>query len=86
MTNYDSLSEASSDLKKKGYEDDFSAEPFCLYCSDLDLRLDPEDFHIDEIDKVEGDTNPGGEGTALYAVSSSFGVKGIQNYGYVSTQ
>ena len=75
MKNYQSLDDALSNLRKKGYEDDFATESFCLYCSDLDMRLDPEDFHVDEIDRVERSSNPG-DSTILYAVSSSSGAKG----------
>jgi len=75
MKNYESLDNALSDLRKKGYEDDFTTPSSCLYCSDLDMRLDPEDFHVDEIDRVDGNSNQG-EGTMLYAISSSAGVKG----------
>lgn len=73
MKNYESLDDALSDLRKKGYENDFSTESFCLYCGDLDMRLDPEEFHVDEIDRVERKCNPD---TMLYAISSSSGVKG----------
>jgi len=75
MKNYESLDNALSDLRKKGYEDDFTTPSSCLYCSDLDMRLDPEDFHVDEIDRVDGKSTPG-DGTMLYAISSSAGVKG----------
>ena len=75
MKNYELLDDALSDLKKKGYEDDFATESFCLYCSDLDLRLDPQDFHVDEIDRVEGNSNSG-DSAAVYAISSSAGAKG----------
>jgi hypothetical protein len=75
VKNYESLDNALSDLRKKGYEDDFTTESFCLYCGDLDMRLDSEDFHVDEIDQVEGDSNSG-DGIVLYAISSSAGVKG----------
>jgi hypothetical protein len=75
MKNYESLDDALSDLKNKGYEDDFATESFCLYCSDLDMRLDPQDFHVDEIDRVEGNSNAGDNAT-VYAISSSAGVKG----------
>ena len=57
MKNYESLNDALSGLKKKGYEDDFITTSFSLYCSDLDLKLDSESFHIDEIDGVKGHSN-----------------------------
>jgi hypothetical protein len=75
MKNYESLDDALSDFRKKGYEDDFATESFCLYCGDLDMRLDPEDFHVDNVDRVEPNTNPG-DSAMLYAISSSTGVKG----------
>ena len=75
MTNYQSLADALSDLKKKGYEENFESQTYCLYCGDLDLRLDPEDFHVDEIYHIEG--NAGSENPNVYAISSVTGVKGI---------
>jgi hypothetical protein len=72
MKNYESLQDGLSDLKYKGYENDFTTPSFCLYCSDLDMRLDPENFHVDEIDQV---SNAGDDAT-LYAITSSSGVKG----------
>jgi hypothetical protein len=75
MKNYESLDNALSDFRKKGYEDDFGTPSFCLYCGDLDMRLDPEDFHVDEIDQIEGNSNPVDSAT-IYAISSSAGVKG----------
>ena len=75
MKNYESLYDAFCDLREKGYENNFTIPLFGLYCGDLDMRLDPEDFHVDEIDKVEGNSKRG-DGIMLYAISSSFGVKG----------
>ena len=65
MENYQSLEEALDNLRKRGYEADFSPDTDCLYCEDLDIRLDPEDFHIDEIYRF-----------AVYAITSATGVKG----------
>lgn len=76
MKNYESLIDALDDLKKRGYEADFATQTVCLYCGDLDIRLDPEDFHVDEIYRFEGNSNPDNN-TVLYAISSSTGVKGI---------
>ena len=75
MKNYQSLNDGLFDLRKKGYEDDFTTESFGLYTGDLDMRLDPEDFHVDEIDKIEENSKPG-NGPVIYAISSSVGVKG----------
>jgi len=75
MKNYESLDDALLDLRKKGYEDDFATESFCLYCSDLDMRLDPDNFHVDEIDQVKVTSNVSDQAT-IYAISSSTGVRG----------
>ena len=75
MKNYKSLDDALSDLRKEGYENDFTTASFGLYGGDLDMRLDPEDFHVDEIDPVERNSNPD-DSAMLYAISSSFGAKG----------
>ena len=85
MKNYESLTDALNDLRKRGYDTDFETQLFCLYCSDLDMRLDPEDFHVDEIYRFEGDPNPQ-DSSVIYAISSSTGVKGtlIDAYGAYS--
>ena len=75
MKNYESLDGALSDLKKKGYEEVFVTQSFCLYGSDLGLRLDPEDFHVDEVDRVDGDVNSADTAT-IYAISSYAEEKG----------
>ncbi|MFL5741181.1 MAG: phosphoribosylpyrophosphate synthetase [Flavisolibacter sp.] len=75
MKNYESLDNALSDLTKKGYKDDFTTESYCLYCGDLDMRFDSENFHVDEIDQVDANSNSG-DGIVLYAISSSAGAKG----------
>lgn len=76
MKSHELLNEALSDLRKKGYEADFATESFCLYCSDLDMRLNPEAFHVDEAYRFEGNTGPDDD-ARLYAISSPAGVKGI---------
>ncbi len=81
MKNYESLVDALDDLRKRGYEADFATQTVCLYCGDLDIRLDPEDFHVDEVYRFEGDSNPD-DSAALYAISSSTGVKGTLVDGY----
>ncbi len=48
---------------------------------DLDIRLDPEDFTVDEVYRIEGDSTPD-YNVVLYAISSSTGVKGTLIDGY----
>jgi hypothetical protein len=75
MKNYNSSADALADLRKRGYDADFETESFCLYCGDLDLRLNEEEFHVDETYRFEGDSNPE-DNAVVYAMSSSTGVKG----------
>jgi hypothetical protein len=82
MKNYDSLIDALDDLKKRGYEADFATQTVCLYCGDLDIRLDPEDFHVDEHYRFEDGSTPD-DNAVLYAISSTTGLKGtlVDAYG-----
>lgn len=85
MKNYESLMDALDDLRQRGYDANFATETVCLYCGEFDIRLNPEEFHVDEIYRFEGDSNPDDNAT-LYAISSSAGVKGtlIDGYGVYS--
>ena len=74
MKNYESLVDALSDLRERGYIADFKTLQICLYCGDLDIRLDPDDFHIDEVYRFE-DTS-GDDNSFVYAITSKTGVKG----------
>ena len=75
MKNYESMADALDDLRKRGYEADFETQSPCLYCSDLDLRLIEEEFHVDEVYRFEEDSKPGSN-AVVYAISSSSGIKG----------
>jgi len=76
MKNYTSLEDATNDLKRRGYDFDFSTTSDCLYCGDLDMRLDPEDFHVDEIYRFDQKSETV-RSSVIYAISSSTGPKGI---------
>lgn len=79
MRSYDTVSEATADLIKRGYTYDFSihAEEECLICRNTALRLSPEEFEIDETYRFEGMTDPGDEMVVYAILSSKHGVKGI---------
>jgi hypothetical protein len=85
MKTYDTLVDALNDLRKRGYEVDFSTQTVCLYCGDLDIRLYPEEFHVDEVYRFEEDSNPD-DNSILYAISASRGMKGtlVDLYGAYS--
>lgn len=77
MENYTSPDDALSDLRKEGYEADlnFETEPYGLYSGDLDLRLNPEAYHVDKIIPVDDPSRPGNS-EVVYAISTTSGVKG----------
>lgn len=75
MNAYSTPTAALADLKKRGYAADFEAQPFCLYCGDLDIRFAAEDFNIDESYRFEEKSNPHNS-TIVYAISSDTGLKG----------
>lgn len=81
MKNYDSLVDALADLASRGYNVKFEAWPFCLYCVSLDLRLNPEQFNVDEVYRFEGDAGAEDK-SVLFAISSCAGIRGTLVDGY----
>ena len=81
MKNYESLVDALDDLRKRGYDCSFEPQSNCLYCSNLDLRLYEEEFHIDEVYRFEGNSNSD-YNSVVYALTSPTGVKGTIVDGY----
>jgi len=76
---YDTVSEATNDLLKRGYTTDFKilVEEDCLVCNKSSTQLSPDEFKIDEVHRFEGDTDPADE-MILYAISSSkHDIKGV---------
>jgi hypothetical protein len=76
MKTFETLTDALEDLKKRGYASDFNLQPDAIECGALDLKLRPEDFHVDEIYRFEGMNDPD-DSTILFAVNSTAGVKGV---------
>jgi hypothetical protein len=75
MFSYDTLSEALTDLKTRGFVHDFNIECDSLECKHLELKLRPDEFEITEFYRFEGDSNPGDE-EIVYAIESVDGIKG----------
>ena len=75
MKNYESPANALDDLRKRGYDVDFEPKSNCLYCDDLDMRLNEEEFHIDEVYRFEGDSSHK-DNSVVYALTSNTGVRG----------
>jgi hypothetical protein len=83
MKNYTSPAVAMDDLRKRGYKADFTMSSFCLYCGDLDMRLNPDEFKVDEEYRFDGDINDE-EDTIVVAITSTSGIKGVLVDGYGS--
>lgn len=82
MENYETLSEAIRALKERGYIQDFNLHPEWIECPSLDMRLVPDEFHVDEVHRFEGMTSPD-DSAVLFAIRSTDGVKGtlVDAYG-----
>ncbi len=79
--NIPTLSTTMNRLKEEGYTYDFNLSGDCVICGS-ELRLYPDDFHIDKFYRFEGQTDPG-DSSILYAISSQkFNIKGLLVNGY----
>ena len=76
MKNYRTLSDATNDLKKRGYNVDLNLKATCIECPSHNLQFHPEDFTIDEFYRFEGMSNPS-DNSIVYAISSNTGIKGV---------
>jgi hypothetical protein len=79
MKVYDTVTEAITGLKQRGFELDFNLRENCLICEGH--RLDPEDFEIVEVYRFEGATDPADE-AIVYGIQSEKGIKGVLVNGY----
>lgn len=86
MKTFETLSQAITGLKTLGYTNDFNLHPDWIECRELNQKLKPEEFHVDEVHRFEGMTNPD-DSSVLYAISSSGGLKGllVDAYGVYAT-
>ena len=76
MYTYDTVTEAVSGLKKRGYTIDFNLEYDCITCHTTPLSLKPNEFEITEVYRFEGNSDPADE-AVVYAIESKHGEKGI---------
>jgi|SRR4051812_36285524 hypothetical protein len=81
MENYmTTLSQVMSDLRKKGYTEDFNLDKDCIQCAGR--KLFPDEFQIDSFYRFEGPSDPADE-AILYAISAIKGnFKGLLVNGY----
>lgn len=76
MKSYETLTEALAALKLRGYSQDFNLHHEWIECPSMDIRLRPEEFHVDEVHRFEGQNDPD-DSAVLFAISSSKGIKGL---------
>lgn len=82
MLTYETVSAALDGLQSEGYTLDFNLCHDHLHCKTQDLKLHPEDFHIDAVYRFEGETDPA-DAAVVYALSSEkHRVKGVLVDGY----
>lgn len=81
MKVYDSLAEALSDLHARGYGNDLNLHTNHLECARLNLLLQPQDFVVDEVHRLNQEDNPG-DNVILLAITSRQGIKGVLLDGY----
>lgn len=76
MKTFDTLSQAIAYLESQGYTHDFNLHPEWIECGSLKRTFGPEQFHVDQVHRFEGQTNPD-DSSILFAISSADGVKGL---------
>lgn len=73
---YTTLSEATNDLRKRGYTNDFNIKCEGVECPALELKLEPEHFTVDEFYRFEGMSSTD-DNSIVFAITSNKGVKGV---------
>lgn len=77
MKTYTTLSEAINDLTKKGYTFNFNIQQDCIWCTENNMQLQPNEFEIDEVHRFQEMSDVDNE-SILYAISSKQkNVKGL---------
>jgi len=79
MYTYETITDAVSGLRNRGYTMDFNLDENCIVCHED--KFNPEDFEIVEIYRFEGNSDPADE-AVVYAIESNKGHKGILVNGY----
>lgn len=79
MYAYDTVTDAVSGLKQRGFTTDFNLKDNCLVCHEDKFNI--EDFEIVETYRFEGPSDPADE-AVVYAIESKTGLKGILVNGY----
>lgn len=73
---YDTLTDATENLLKKGYSYNFQVDETGKLTDNKGLEFEPAEVMLKEIHRFEGMTNPA-DSSILYAVETRSGEKGI---------
>jgi hypothetical protein len=76
MQQFETLTDALSDLRERGYVYNFNLAENTLECKELNLTIHPEQFAITEYYRFEGMTDPA-DNSVVYAIESDNGTKGV---------
>jgi hypothetical protein len=71
----ETVTEAIQRLRRAGYLDEYGADRKGLKSQGRNRVFSPETFHVDEIVRFEGESDPGDE-SAIFALTSEDGTKG----------
>jgi hypothetical protein len=75
--NYETLSQATDDLRERGFDLEFNQDGKTLNClQDKSLVLNPDDFEIVEVHRFEGASDPS-DTSVVYAVEGKNGKRGV---------
>ena len=77
MENYQTVSEALTDLKNRGFKLDFNLANGVLHSSSENIYLQPEDFSISELYRFEGISDPADNSVVYGIISDKYNVKGV---------
>ncbi|HZH97309.1 MAG TPA: phosphoribosylpyrophosphate synthetase [Flavisolibacter sp.] len=81
MKNYDTVTEALADLKRRGFIYDFNLKQRQFHCATLNKSYNPLQLHVKETYRFEGATDPADE-AVVYAIAADDGAGGVFVNGY----
>ncbi len=74
--NYETLSEAVNDLKKRGFDYDFDFKNECLYDTKTQKEFESSALKVVEFHRFEGASDPE-DNAIVYAIKSTTGERGV---------
>ncbi|MEO6521404.1 MAG: phosphoribosylpyrophosphate synthetase [Mucilaginibacter sp.] len=74
--NYATVTQALSNLKDRGYTDEFDFKDQYLFCNEKGIQFNPQELKITEVYRFEGASDPE-DSSVVYAIESASGLKGV---------